>query len=171
MSDDQRITVQRTIDAPTAAVFEVLSNPERHPELDGSGFVVSDEKTDRITGAGQVFRMNMTGDHMGGDYQTDNTVTGYDPNHLLAWRTAPAGTEPPGWEWTWELTAQGPDATERTAHLRLEQGHRSRAAEEDLVPLRQPAAARGQPREPGRGVGALIQIPGRRPARRTLDGT
>ena len=111
MSDDQRITVQRTIDAPTAAVFEVLSNPERHPELDGSGFVVSDEKTDRITGAGQVFRMNMTGDHMGGDYQTDNTVTGYDPNHLLAWRTAPAGTEPPGWEWTWELTAQGPDAT------------------------------------------------------------
>jgi len=112
MSDDKRITVQRTIDAPTAAVFEVLSNPERHPELDGSGFVVSDEKTDRITGAGQVFRMNMTGDHMGGDYQTDNTVTGYDPNHLLAWRTAPAGTEPPGWEWTWELTAQGPDATD-----------------------------------------------------------
>ena len=112
MSDDKRITVQRTIDAPTQDVFDVLSNPERHPELDGSGFVISDEKTDRITGTGQVFRMNMTGDHMGGDYQTDNTVTGYDPNHLLAWQTAPADTEPPGWEWTWELTAQGSDATD-----------------------------------------------------------
>lgn len=112
MTQDQRITVSRTIDAPTQAVFEVLSNPERHRELDGSGFVVGDERTDRITGTGQVFRMNMTGDHMGGDYQTDNTVTGYDPNHLLAWQTAPADTEPPGWEWTWELQAQGSEATE-----------------------------------------------------------
>lgn len=114
MSEQTQITVQRTIDAPSQAVFDVLSNPERHPELDGSGFVVSDEKTDRITATGQVFRMNMTGDHMGGDYQTDNTVTGYEENHLLAWQTAPAGTEPPGWEWVWELTSQGSDATEVT---------------------------------------------------------
>ena len=114
MSDDKRITVQRTIDAPTQAVFDVLSNPERHPELDGSGFVLSDEKSDRITGTGDVFRMNMSGPHMGGDYQTDNTVTGYDANHLLAWQTAPADTEPPGWEWTWQLAAQGSEATEVT---------------------------------------------------------
>ena len=112
MSDDKRITVQRTIDASTHDVFDVLSNPERHPEIDGSGFVVSDEKSDRITGTGQVFRMNMTGPHMGGDYQTDNTVTGYDANHLLAWQTAPADTEPPGWEWTWELTADGASSTD-----------------------------------------------------------
>lgn len=106
------ITVSRRIDASTSDVFDVLSNPERHPELDGSGFVVSDEKTDRITGTGQVFRMNMTGDHMGGDYQTNNTVTGYDPQHLLAWQTAPADTDPPGWEWVWELEADGSDATD-----------------------------------------------------------
>lgn len=106
------LTATRTIDAPTTAVFDVLTNPERHAELDGSGFVVSDEKTDRITATGQVFRMNMTGDHMGGDYQTDNHVTGFDPNHLVAWKTAPAGTEPPGWEWVWELEDRGPDATE-----------------------------------------------------------
>ena len=114
MTTDTSITVQRTIDAGTPAVFDVLSNPERHPAIDGSGFVVSDEKTDRITATGQVFRMNMTGDHMGGDYQTDNTVTGYEQNHLLAWQTAPADTEPPGWEWVWELQAQGSDATEVT---------------------------------------------------------
>ncbi|SDC71535.1 SRPBCC family protein [Nocardioides lianchengensis] len=112
MTSDTSITVSRTIDAPTSVVFDVLSNPERHVDLDGSGFVVSDEKSDRITGSGQVFRMNMTGDHMGGDYQTDNTVTGYDHNHLLAWQTAPADTEPPGWEWVWELEAQGSESTE-----------------------------------------------------------
>ncbi|MGA8255544.1 MAG: SRPBCC family protein [Nocardioides sp.] len=111
MTDAQKITVTRTIDASTRDVFDVLSNPERHAELDGSGFVISDEKSDRITGTGQTFRMNMTGDHMGGDYQTDNVVTGYDPNKMLAWKTAPADTEPPGWEWLWELEAQGSDST------------------------------------------------------------
>ena len=108
---DNKITVERTIQASTADVFDVLSNPQRHPELDGSGFVLSDDRTDRIQGTGDVFTMNMSGDHMGGDYQTENHVTGYSPNQLLAWQTAPAGQEPPGWQWVWELEAEGSEAT------------------------------------------------------------
>jgi uncharacterized protein YndB with AHSA1/START domain len=111
---DTRITVTRRIDAPAAEIFDVLTLPARHPEIDGSGFVVSVDQADRITATGQVFTMNMTGDHMGGDYKTDNHVVGYDKNSLVAWKPAPAGTEPPGWEWVWELTAQGPDATDVT---------------------------------------------------------
>ena len=111
MSDNGRITVQRTIDAPAAEIFDVLSNPKRHHQLDGSGFVRSDEKAERIQKVGDVFRMNMAGDHMGGEYQTDNTVSGYSHNSLLAWRTAPADTPPPGWEWMWELSPEGPNAT------------------------------------------------------------
>ena len=114
MTDDKKFTVSRTIDASTSDLFDVLSNPARHADLDGSGFVLSDEKSDRITATGQVFRMNMSGDHMGGEYQTDNTVTGYDKNHLLAWQTAPADTDPPGWEWVWQLEAQGSDSTSVT---------------------------------------------------------
>ena len=112
MNEDTSITVNRTIDHAAPALFDILTLPAKHVEIDGSGFVVSDEKTDRITATGQVFTMNMSGDHMGGEYQTDNHVVGYDKNHLVAWKTAPAGTEPPGWEWVWELTADGPDATE-----------------------------------------------------------
>lgn len=111
---DTRVTVSRTIDVSTSEVFDVLSNPHRHPELDGSGFVRSLERGDRIAKSGQQFRMNMTGDHMGGEYQTDNVVTGFVPNHLIAWRTAPAGQEPPGWEWLWELEDQGSAATRVT---------------------------------------------------------
>jgi len=48
---------------------------------------------------------------MGGEYQTDNIVSAYDENKMLGWKTAPAGTEPPGWEWLWELRAGGSDAT------------------------------------------------------------
>ena len=134
--------------APTQDVFDVLSNPERHAEIDASGFVVSDEKTDRITATGQVFRMNMTGDHMGGDYQTDNTVTGYDKNHLLAWQTAPAGTEPPGWEWVWVLDRAGLGQHRGRAHLRLGQGHRPGPARQGRVPARLEVRPRGLPRQP-----------------------
>ncbi|MDQ2781995.1 SRPBCC family protein [Lapillicoccus sp.] len=111
---DTRITVSRTFDSPAPEIFDVLTLPSRHKEIDGSGFIVSDDHTNRITAVGQVFTMNMTGDHMGGDYQTDNHVVGYDKNTLVAWKTAPAGTEPPGWEWVWELKADGPDSTEVT---------------------------------------------------------
>lgn len=111
MSDNTSITVERTIDAPASAIFNVLSNPERHVELDGSGFVRSADRTNRIQSVGDVFTMNMEGDHMDGEYQTDNHVTGYDENALLAWKTAPAGTEPPGWQWVWQLEADGPDST------------------------------------------------------------
>lgn len=106
------ISASRLIDAPAAAIFEILSNPEHHAALDGSGMVQSDSKSDRITAVGQVFTMNMHWDKMGGDYQTDNHVVGYDPNKLLAWKTAPAGEVPPGWEWVWELQPDGPDATQ-----------------------------------------------------------
>ena len=114
MANDTRITVSRIIDAPAPEIFDVLTLPARHREIDGSGFVVSDDRTDRITGVGQVFRMNMTGDHMGGDYQTENHVTGYDKNRLVAWRTTPAGTEPPGWEWMWELKPTSSSSTDVT---------------------------------------------------------
>lgn len=140
MSNDTSITVNRFIDASAQDLFAVLSNPERHAELDGSGFVVSDEKTDRITESGQVFRMNMTGPHMGGDYQTDNTVTGYDKNHLLAWATAPADSEPPGWEWVWELEAQGPDATD----VRLTYSWDKVSDQDLLAKLHFPLVARSQ---------------------------
>jgi uncharacterized protein YndB with AHSA1/START domain len=108
---DTQVTVERTIDASADAIFDVLSNPKRHVELDGSGFIRSDERTNRIQAVGDVFTMNMSRPAEGREYQTDNHVTGFDHNKLLVWQTAPAGAEPPGWEWVWRLEAQGPDQT------------------------------------------------------------
>lgn len=109
---EKKITASRIIDAPADTIFMVLSNPERHPEIDGSGMVVSDDKTDRVTAVGQVFTMNMSWEKMGGEYKTDNHVIGFDENKLLAWQTAPHGEQPPGWEWVWTLESQGSDSTE-----------------------------------------------------------
>jgi uncharacterized protein YndB with AHSA1/START domain len=112
MTADTSLTVSRVIHAPAAEIFDLLSNPDRHTDFDGSGFIRSADKPQRISGVGDVFRMNMEGDHMGGEYQTDNVVSGFQPGKLIAWKTAPAGSEPPGWEWLWELTSEGSDATE-----------------------------------------------------------
>lgn len=114
MSTEKSITVQRDIPASAVDIFAVLANPDRHVELDGSGFVLGVDHADRITGTGQSFRMNMAGDHMGGDYQTDNVVSGFESGKLIAWKTAPAGSEPAGWEWVWELDAEGPNTTSVT---------------------------------------------------------
>jgi hypothetical protein len=106
------LTVTRSLHASAADVFDLLTNPDRHPEFDGSGFVRSASKAQRISAVGHTFRMNMEGSHMGGEYQTDNHVSGLQHNTLVAWKTAPAGTEPPGWEWMYELKSAGSDSTD-----------------------------------------------------------
>jgi len=111
MTTSTSLTVSRSVNAPAAEIFDLLTNPDRHAEFDGSGYVRSSDKAQRITKVGQHFRMNMQGPHMGGEYQTDNHVTGYAQNQLVAWKTAPAGEEPPGWEWVYELKSEGSDDT------------------------------------------------------------
>lgn len=113
MSDNTStsITVEREVPVPATDLFDILSNPHRHTELDSSGFVRGLDQGDRLDKVGQKFTMNMTGDHMGGDYQTDNFVSAYDENKMIGWKTAPAGVEPPGWEWLWQLRSEGSDST------------------------------------------------------------
>jgi len=111
MSESTSISVERVIDHPASEIFEILSNPERHAAIDGSGFVRGDHKTDRISKVGDVFTMDMSGEHMGGEYRTENHVTGFVHDKLLAWKTAPEGKEPAGWEWMWELEPRGGEST------------------------------------------------------------
>lgn len=107
---ENSISASRVIDAPADAIFDVLSLPSRHRQIDGSGTVVSGDDQ-RIQEVGQVFVMNMNGEHMGGDYVMENTVSGFDENKLLAWKPQPQGAALEGWEWIWELEPQGPGAT------------------------------------------------------------
>ncbi|MDO5495818.1 MAG: SRPBCC family protein [bacterium] len=111
---EKKITVTRVIDAPASEIFQVLSNPERHSEFDGSGTVRSDEKSNRIQSTGDVFVMNMFNEEMGGDYKMHNHVTGFDQNRLISWQPAEEERKdsPAGWEWTYRLESQGSDSTE-----------------------------------------------------------
>ena len=48
MTDTDRISVSRRIDAPAKDIFALLTLPSRHAEIDGSGFIRSDNHADRI---------------------------------------------------------------------------------------------------------------------------
>lgn len=114
--NEKKLSVSRVIDAPAADIFDLLSNPERHREFDGSGMVRSDEKSNRVQAVGDVFAMNMHAEAMGGDYTMYNHVTGFDQNRLISWRPAEEHRKdsPAGWEWTYVLDSQGSDSTEVT---------------------------------------------------------
>lgn len=109
---EKSITVSRVIDAPAEEIFEILTLPAKHPSLDASGTVISGTDQ-RIQNVGDVFVMNMHAEMMGGDYKTENHVTGLDPNKLIAWKPCPEGTtvEDNGWEWVYELQPEGSDST------------------------------------------------------------
>jgi hypothetical protein len=55
----QPVAVSRRICAPAHEIFQVLANPVRHPEFDGSGSLRGAGSAAVISGVGDVFVMKM----------------------------------------------------------------------------------------------------------------
>jgi hypothetical protein len=74
--ETERVTASTTIEAAPQAVFAVLADPSAHADIDGTGWVRASLNGDRITAAGQVFRMAMYHEnHPDKDYKVANPVT------------------------------------------------------------------------------------------------
>lgn len=106
-------TVSATREIPVAAseVFDLLSNPNRHAESDGSGSVRSADRGDRLQKVGDTFRMNMSGPD--GDYQTANTVFALVPDRVIGWQNTRNVTKDVevGAKWLYELEPGDADTT------------------------------------------------------------
>ena len=75
----ESITASSRIEATPEAVFTVLADPSAHAAIDGTGWVCESLDGDRITAAGQVFRMAMYHEgHPDKDYKTANRVEVFD---------------------------------------------------------------------------------------------
>jgi RNA polymerase sigma-70 factor, ECF subfamily len=123
VTDDeyQPVTVSRRICAPAHDIFQVLADPVRHQELDGSQMLRGAVSTAAISGAGDVFVMKMYFSEIG-HYEMNNHVVEFEPDRRIAWEpeagrghpgAAPGGSEPSRWghRWSYQLTPDGPDAT------------------------------------------------------------
>lgn len=114
---DQRYEVTRTIAASPEAVFAVLSDPSRHQDTEPGDWVRDAVAPEPITGAGQIFAMNMYLTQIGGDYVTHNLVNVFDRDRAIGWLTGrldDGGNHVPGgWFWRYDLAANG-DSTDVT---------------------------------------------------------
>jgi len=112
--------VTGTLDAAPEQVFAVLSEPARHPEIDGSRMCAK-SSAGPITGTGQSFVMDMHREGLG-DYQVRNDVTVFEPGRRIAWRpgvetpspaleAALGDITPGGHTWAFELEPTGDGKT------------------------------------------------------------
>jgi hypothetical protein len=117
----QPVVVARQINAPAAEIFQVLADPARHVEIDGSGMLRGAASSMPISGIGDVFVMKMYYSQLG-DYEMNNHVVEYELDRRLGWEpeagqghpnAAPANSEQRRWgqRWSFALTPVGRDAT------------------------------------------------------------
>lgn len=85
MDTSRKLQASKVISAPPEAIFALLSDPNRHQEIDGAGMISGVEgEAAPIGGIGQVFAMNMSRPGAG-DYRIVNTVTAYVPGARIGW--------------------------------------------------------------------------------------
>ena len=115
------IEVSRRIEAPAAPIFEVLANPQRHMDFDGSGMLRGAVLDRPISEVGDTFTMKMH--RLGDDYLMLNYVVEFEPDRRIFWEPAPGDpsrTEgddpskvgiPAGYRWGYILVPDGDGAT------------------------------------------------------------
>lgn len=82
-----KVSAERVVAAPPERVFELLADPRRHSEFDGSGTVKDAVDGPARLSKGAVFGMNM---RIGAPYQMTNTVVEFEENRRIAWQPRPA---------------------------------------------------------------------------------
>jgi hypothetical protein len=120
-SEYEPVRVSRRIGAPAHEIFQVLADPRRHREIDGSGMLRGAATERPVSAVGDVFVMRMHFSRLG-DYEMNNHVVEFEPDRLIGWEPAAGAGHPDapadgsaegrwGQRWSYELTPDGPDAT------------------------------------------------------------
>ena len=87
-ASDDVVSVERVIAAPPEKIFELLANPSRHHDIDGSGTVREAKNAPERVALGDTFGMSMK---MGIPYSMVSTVIELEDNRRIAWQTRGPG--------------------------------------------------------------------------------
>jgi uncharacterized protein YndB with AHSA1/START domain len=83
-SAPEQISVERFIPTSAERIFDLLADPSRHHEIDGSGAVGNVKAGPRRLALGATFTMSMK---MFIPYSTVSTVVEFEENRQVAWQT------------------------------------------------------------------------------------
>jgi uncharacterized protein YndB with AHSA1/START domain len=79
-------SVERFIPAPPEVIFDLLADPSRHQEIDGSGTVRGTPEGSQRLALDATFGMSMKA---GFGYSMANTVVEFEENRRIAWQPRP----------------------------------------------------------------------------------
>ena len=79
-------SAERVIPAPPEEIFDLLADPSRHPDIDGSGTVRDAKGGSERLALGSQFGMAMK---MGLSYSMVSEVIEFEENRRIAWQTRP----------------------------------------------------------------------------------
>jgi hypothetical protein len=103
---EQRLTVQRPIAAPPAAIFDILSSPAGHVAIDASGMLMS-ASGERVTKVGDRFDVRMDReslqDYPLGEYTVTVVISRFEPDRAIAWTIDGVAQPPIGHVYGYEL--------------------------------------------------------------------
>ncbi len=80
------VSVEKVVHATPERIFDLLADPRRHREIDGSGTLRDAMDGPTRLSPGAVFGMNM---RIGGPYQMTNTVVEFEEGRRIAWQPRP----------------------------------------------------------------------------------
>src|ERR1700721_3424148 len=119
--ENKPVEVSRRIEAAAAPIFEILANPQRHKDFDGSDMLRGAVLNAPIREVGDTSTMKMN--RLGDDYLMLNYVVEFDLDRRIFWEPAPGDPSraegndpskvgiPAGYRWGYSLTPDGDDAT------------------------------------------------------------
>jgi uncharacterized protein YndB with AHSA1/START domain len=97
------VSVERVIPAPPEPIFDLLADPARHREIDGSGTVREASEGSQRLKLGSRFGMSMK---MGVPYSMVSEVVEFEEGRRIAWQTRGSGrlgSHAGGRVWRYEL--------------------------------------------------------------------
>jgi len=99
----RKVSRAAEVRAPAAELFEIVADPYRHAELDGSGTVVGAVSGPRRLSVGARFSVRMK--QYGTPYKITSRVTEFVDGQVVEWQ------HPLGHRWRWEFTPVSADET------------------------------------------------------------
>ena len=119
--ESKPLEVSHRIEAPANLIFNILANPHRHMDFDGSDMVRGAVLDRPISDVGDIFTMKMH--RLGDDYLMINYVVEFEPDRCIFWEPAPGDPSraegndpskvgiPAGYRWGYILTPDGDAST------------------------------------------------------------